>query len=148
MLYISKQLVCQKYIFKIRSSRLRKEKWKLNLPLEEARKNDEIIALADSQILRWIDELNGIFDADNEAKKIKGEIKKLKKEPNCRQNSRTIRSLYSQLDRIQFKPDYMCLIIDREKEIYSKNINSIGKNKIILPTEELKIVQSYSLANG
>ena len=47
MLSISKQLACQKYIFKIHSSRLRKERWKLSLSLEDARKNDEIISLAD-----------------------------------------------------------------------------------------------------
>lgn len=61
---IAKQLTCQKYIYKIHSSRLRKEKWKLTLPIDEARRNDEVISLADSQVLRWIDELNGITDAD------------------------------------------------------------------------------------
>lgn len=77
MLSISKQLVCQKYIYKIRSSRLRKERWKLDLSLEEARRNDEIISLADSQMLRWIDEINGITDADAKARDIKLRIKNL-----------------------------------------------------------------------
>lgn len=118
MFNIAKQLVCQKYIFKIHSSRLRKSRWKLVLPIEEARNNDELISLADSQVLRWIDELNGIVDADERAKSIKAEIKALRKEPNSLQNRRTIRSLYSQLDEIQYKPDYMCLIIDKEKDYY------------------------------
>ena len=74
---ISKQLVCQKYIYKIHSSRLRKEKWKLILPIDEARRNDEVISLADSQVLRWIDELNGITNGDEQARNLKNEIKRL-----------------------------------------------------------------------
>ena len=95
---------------------MRRAKWNLTLPLPEARANEEIISISDSQMLRWIDELNGVFDAENEAKKIKKSIKTLKKEPNSLQNRRKIKELYRDLDRVQFKPDYMCLIIDREKD--------------------------------
>ena len=49
VLYISKQLSCQKYIFKIHSSRLRKEQWNLTLSLEEARKNDDTVTAKDSR---------------------------------------------------------------------------------------------------
>lgn len=95
---------------------MRKAKWNLTLPLPEARKNDEVISLSDSQMLRWIDELNGITDADFIAKKVKKSIKMLKKEPNSLQNRREIKKLYENLDKVQHKPDYMCLIIDREKD--------------------------------
>lgn len=118
MTIIAKQLVCQKYIYKIHSSRLRKSKWKLTLPIEEARRNDEVISLADSQVLRWIDELNGITDADAQARAIKEEIHRIRKEQNSVQNRRRIKQLYTQLDLIQYKPDYMCLIIDKEKDYY------------------------------
>ena len=118
MTVISKQLACQKYIYKIHSSRLRKEKWKLALPIEEARRNDEVISLADSQVLRWIDELNGLTDADDKARDIKSEIKRLRKEQNSVQNRRAIKQLYAQLDTLQYKPDYMCLIIDKKKDYY------------------------------
>lgn len=86
------------------------------MPLAEARRNDEIISLSDSQMLRWIDELNGIEDADYEAKYIKRRIKLLKRQPNSLQNKREIRNLYEKLDKVQFKPDYMSLIIDKEKD--------------------------------
>lgn len=118
MTFISKQLVCQKYIYKIHSSRLRKARWKLILPIDEARRNDEVISLADSQVLRWIDELNNITNADERAKELKAEIKKLRKEPNSIQNKRIIKSIYKQLDELQYKPDYMCLIIDRKQDYY------------------------------
>lgn len=113
---LAKQLVCQKYIYKIHSSRLRKEQWRLTLPIEEARKNDEIISLADSQVLRWIDSLNGITDGDARAKEIKKEIRTVRKDINNVKNRRLLRQLYAELDRVQFKPDYMCLIIDKHKD--------------------------------
>ena len=119
MVTLSKQQVCQRYIFKIHSSRLRRSDWKLNLTLSDARNNhevEEIVALADSQVLTWIDELNGITDADDKAKAIKAKIMELKKEPVSPNIKRQIRKLYTELDNIQFKPDYMFLVIDREKD--------------------------------
>lgn len=88
------------------------------MPIDEARRNDEVISLADSQILRWIDELNGIVDADAKARDIKSRIKQLRKEPNSYQTKREIKRLYSELDALQFKPDYMCLIIDKYTDYY------------------------------
>lgn len=132
---IGKQLACQKYIYKIHSSRLRKERWRLTLPIEEARRNDEVISLADSQMLRWIDELNGIADADAKAREIKTEIRRLRKEKNSPQNKRAIRQLYKDLDALQFKPDYMCLIIDKEKDYYRAcrgfSINGIRYKRLL-----------------
>ena len=117
MLLLKKQ-TCQKYIYKIHSGRLRKNGWKLTLSLQEARRNDELIALADSQILRWINELNGITDEEQEVNRIRAEIRRLKRDSTDAQGRKAIKRLYSQLDSIQFKPDYMCLIIDKEKDYY------------------------------
>lgn len=86
------------------------------MPVAEARRNDEVISLADSQVLRWLDELNGITDAESRARAIKSEIRKLRKEPNDVQNRRRVKQLYGDLDEIQFKPDYICIIVDREKD--------------------------------
>ena len=132
---ISKQLVCQKYIFKIHSSRLRKAKWDLNLPMSEARRNEEVISLADSQVLRWIDELNGITDADEQARSIKNQIKAIRREKNSPGNKKLIKQLYDELDRLQFKPDYMCLIIDKKKDYYAAckgyKINGITYKRLL-----------------
>lgn len=113
---MSKQLTCQKYIFKIHSKRLREENWNLTLPLDEAKRNDEVISLADSTVLRWIDELNGIEGADERAREIKSEIRAARKNKENVSSRRLLRNLYSELDALQFKPDYMCLIIDKEKD--------------------------------
>ena len=57
---MSKQKKLQQYIYKINSNLLEKKKWDLTLSVEDARKIDGIVvALADSQVLSWINELNG-----------------------------------------------------------------------------------------
>ena len=113
---ISKQVECQRYIFKIHSARLRDCKWNLTLSISDARKNGEVISLASSQCLRWIDEINGVVDADVTAKDIKQQIKRLRSEANSKQNTHEIKRLYSALDDVQFKKDYICLIIDRKSD--------------------------------
>lgn len=142
MVIISKQLSCQKYILKINSSRLRRERWNLTLPIDEARRNEEVISLADSQVLRWIDELNGIEGADHKAKEIKSQIKALRKEPVNTQNKRKMRQLYSDLDSLQYKPDYMCLIIDKEKDyrraVKGFKINGIKYKRLLGTTGGIK----------
>ena len=86
-------------------------------------------------MLRWIDELNGITDADRQAREIKQEIKRIRKEPNNVQNRRVIKQLYTKLDKLQYKPDYMCLIIDKEKDYYRAcrgfSINGIKYKRLL-----------------
>lgn len=114
---------------------MRKARWRLTLPLDEARRNDEVISLADSQMLRWIDELNGITDADERAREIKSRIRYLRKHGNGAGTRAEIRRLYSDLDNLQFKPDYMCLIIDREKDYYKAcsgfSINGVRYKRLL-----------------
>ena len=135
MFSISKQQTCQKYIYKIHSSRLRNAKWRLTLPMAEARRNDEVISIADSQVLRWIDALNGLTDADTRAREIKAEIKRIRKEEKSPTSNRRIRELYSALDVVQYKPDYMCLIIDKEKDYYRAckgfSINNVTYRRLL-----------------
>lgn len=69
-------------------------------------------------MLRWIDDLNGVFDADERAKELRREIRRIRGEPNNVQNRHEMRRLYAELDALQFKPDYMCLIIDKEKDYH------------------------------
>lgn len=115
---MAKQQASQKYIFKINTGRLKRAKWNLTLPIAEARRNDEIIALNDSQMLRWIDELSGVKNAEQAVAGVRQRIKQIKKMPHSIQNKREIRKLYEELDKIQFKPDYMHLVIDKPKDLY------------------------------
>ena len=105
-------------IFKINSSRLRKARWDLTLPLSEARRNDEIISLSENMVLRWVDELNGIENAQERVVQIRSQIRRIGKLPHSVANRKEMRRLYAELDSVQFKPDYMHLTIDRDRDYF------------------------------
>jgi hypothetical protein len=109
---LSKQQKIQQYIYKLNSSLLELKHWDLKLPLEQARKIDGlVVALADSQILSWINEINGTQDYDTKAKAIRKEIKFIKKQENSADNRARVSELYKELYRLQFKEDYVCVVM-------------------------------------
>lgn len=112
------QKSCQKFIYKLHSKQLRESKWDLKLPLNVALKDytDCIISLGDSQVLRFIDELNGVTDADKQAREIKIAIKDEKKKPRSRQTRIRVNCLYQQLYELQFQEDYLFVIMDRKSD--------------------------------
>ena len=70
----------QRYILKLSSTRLCRGKWNLKIKLHEARLNGELVALGESQLLRWIDELNGIQDCEKTISDIKSQINEYRKQ--------------------------------------------------------------------
>lgn len=106
----------QKLVFKITTTRLKKAKWNLTLSLADARRNEELIALSDSQMFSWIDELRGIEDVDGQVAEVRRQIKALRSQPNSLENRRAIQRLYQRLDDLQFKPDYMHLVVEKNAD--------------------------------
>lgn len=117
------QQSCHKFIFKLHSKRLRKAGWNLELSLEEAMKNSEdIVSLNDSQVLRFIDEINNTADSDMKAKAIKRKIRTEKRKPKSRESKVNIRELYRKLYEIQYQKDYICIIMDSVKDYDRANL--------------------------
>ena len=112
---MSKHLTSQRYVFKIHSSRLRRAKWDLQLTVNQARENQELIALSESQMMRFIDELNGITNPELHIKEIKREIKQLKFETNLSISRPKIKKLYTELDKIRDKRESS--IVTRQEKI-------------------------------
>lgn len=127
---MSKHLTSQRYVYKIKSSRLRRKKWKLQLSIDEARENKELISLSESQIMRWIDELNNISDAELHISDIKNKIKNQKRETNLAKSRPEIKKLYKELDQYQFKKDYVCVVIEKNKDFYEIYENGFQINGI------------------
>ena len=76
---MAKQQKTQQYCLKLHSSFLAKYNWDLKLPIEKARQAPGVvISLADSQILTWINVLNGTENYKSIAKTIRKIIKELK----------------------------------------------------------------------
>lgn len=119
---MKQKTISHKFIYKLSSKRLRQAKWNLSLPLSTAVKNkNDIVALNDSQILRWICELNGITDLDSETARLKSEIKSVRKQPHSKENQAKMRELYRQLYALQFQKDYFCMIMESEKDYDTAN---------------------------
>lgn len=78
-------------------------------------KND-IVALNDSQILRWICELNDIENLDYEVSRLKREIQFIKKQPKSKENKDKIKELYDKLYSLQYQKDYFCMIMNSDKD--------------------------------
>ena len=140
---MAKQKKLQQYVFKINSTLLRKNDWNLTLPLNRARNTTGlVVALADSQILSWINELNGTEDYDIQAKEIKRQIKEIKKQPVSRENKTKISNLYKQLYRLQFKEDYICVIMDKKSDYDRANqgfyVNGIKYLRLLCTTGGVK----------
>lgn len=141
---MSKQLYSSRYILKINSSRLRMNNWSLDLTLEEAKKNEEIISLGDSQLLRFIREITGMNYTEEEIRDVKGSIKDIKKEENTKENRDKIKELYKKLDNMLYIKDYIAIVFDKKSDFdraTSKKmfkINGITYKRILGTTGGIK----------
>ena len=63
----------QRLIYKIDSKILKNSKWRLEITLDRAFADspDMVVSIGESQLIRWIDDLRGVNNANNEIKQIK-----------------------------------------------------------------------------
>lgn len=131
------QKSCLKLIYKIHTKQLKKSKWNLNLPLNVALKDypEIVVSIGDSQILRFIDEINGIDDINGRVASIKRKIKTEKKKPKSPETRIMIKNLYEALYSLQFQKDYVCVIMDSNKDYDRANqgftINGINYKRFL-----------------
>lgn len=88
----------------------------MRLTFEEAIERNEVVALADSAILRHIDQLNGQPDTSAEVGWINGQIKELQRCEATPELKAKIKALQQRRTETQFKPDYMELVCDRKSD--------------------------------
>lgn len=99
---MSRHTTSQRYVFKIHSSRLRRANWKLSLTVNRARENKELVAISESQLIRFLDELNG--------------MKPFKQ--------------YDAFDEHLFLKDYVCVVIDHSNDYFAIYQNGFRINNI------------------
>ena len=126
----------QRRIYKIHSAMLKKSKWNLQMPLEKAMKDypDIIVTLSDSQLMRWIDSINGIEDVSGQIQELKIAIGQEKSKKPTTKTRRKIRELYKFLYELQFQKDYIAVIMDSVKDYDRANegfqINGISYRRL------------------
>ena len=105
----------QRKIFKIHSTFLKENKWNLDIPPENARIEypDMIVALGESQLLRWLDELTGKTDVNWKIAALKNNIKVEKKKNITSKTKYRIRDMYRDMFALQFQPNYIEVVMDK-----------------------------------
>ena len=67
----------QRLVLKINSKRLRYNNWDLNVTLEEAKKNEELVSLGDSIVLRMIRQIRGNNVTEDDINQTKRKIRNI-----------------------------------------------------------------------
>lgn len=117
---MAKQQMYQRYIFKIHSKDIIRQHYNYNLTSGEARQNNDLITLADSQVLRFIDEINCVDRQANQLEydSLVRELRRIRKESKSCDSKRRTREIYSQLESIQLVEDYIDVVIDNPNDIF------------------------------
>lgn len=102
-----------------------------------------VVALADSQILSWINEINGTQDYDVKAREVKRQIKFLKKQDTTAENRSKIAELYKELYRLQFREDYVSVVMKNNTHYARANkgfsINGIKYKRLLCTVGGVKM---------
>lgn len=86
--------------------------------MDDAVKNDEMIAISESTVIRFIDEINNtnsneIYEKVSQYRK---ELKYLKKQEKTHEVREKTILLYKKIDEILFMPEYFCLDVDTDSD--------------------------------
>lgn len=105
-------------VYKIESKVLKRSKWNLKLPLETAMREfpEVIVALNDSQCLRFIDMINGDETINDKVRSLQKKIRSIKRKPKNPNNRALIKAYYKTLYECQFQRDYICVIMNSESD--------------------------------
>ncbi|PAV30193.1 hypothetical protein CIL05_06920 [Virgibacillus profundi] len=120
----------QFYTFKFKSSRLKEFDYDINLTFDEAKENNEVIALFDSQVLRSIRDIHKReIDYDN----LEGLHKKrnyLRKQEHSDSNVAKIQSIQDKINKVLYMPEYITIVMDHNSHythLYKNGLRLNGK---------------------
>ena len=117
----------QRLIYKISSKDLKKSKWKMEITLDRALQDnpDMVVSIGESQLIRWIDDLRGVNNANNEIKQIKKKIAKIRNSAETSKTKKRLTALYNQLYQLKFLPDLLAVVFPSNKR--SKDYDTANK---------------------
>ena len=117
----------QRLIYKIESKDLKKSKWKMEITLDRAFEEnpDMVVSIGESQLIRWIDDLRGVNNANQEIKQIKRKIAKIRNGAETSKTKSRIKELYNKLYDLKFLPDLVAVVFPSNKR--SKDYDTANK---------------------
>ena len=118
----------QFYVFRINSARLKESNYEINLTVDQARENKELISLGDSELLRQIREYKDIdissLDDLFKQKKI------IKRKKSSVDNIDKLNEIQTKIDSILFVPEVVVITMKttaQYKKIFYNNVKINGK---------------------
>ena len=105
-------------MFKIPTSLLRKNNWNLELDQAEAARNGWVVSLAESSMIRWIDDINGVDSVTlyDDVREIRRKIRRIKREDASQENAVKLKKLYNRLNDLLFIEEYLLIIVKSDKD--------------------------------
>ena len=127
------QKLQQFYVLKFNSSRLKKDNYNINITIQTARKNEELISLGDNQVLRSIRKIKG-KDIDFEfINQLFKDRRRLTRRRNCIENKQKILQIDKDIDNLLFIPEYVSVVIEKHshyRQMIKKKLTINGKKYI------------------
>lgn len=123
----------QFYIYKFDSKFLSNQKYKVSITFKKAKENGQIIAVADSQMLRSIRDIQDRYIDKTKIELMFQKREQLKKLPSSKINSSVIKDLNRQVNNMMFVPEYVSVIINNKshyKYLFSHGLMLNGEKYI------------------
>jgi len=117
----------QYYIFKISTTRLKNSNYNINLSVDEARDNSEIISLGDSQMLKSLRKIKEIIIDESYISELFLERKKIKRKSFSTENLTKIQEINKKIDETLFVPEIISIFVENKTD-YKK----ISKNGFVV----------------
>ena len=102
----------QFYIYSLQSKNLKRENYKLKTSISEARKNDYLISLGESQLIRTIRQVKGLEFSPEKLAELWQKRAQIKRRKNSEKNILEISKLSEQIDKILFVDDIISVSIN------------------------------------
>ena len=100
------------FILKLKTRRLKEEKYKINLTLSQARENNEVVRIGDSNVLEFLRRIKKQDNYLDEVRNAEIAIKKLRKSRNTEGNKKRLESLQYVIDKYLFVPEIVSVVFD------------------------------------
>ncbi|RKJ72170.1 hypothetical protein D7X33_21785, partial [Butyricicoccus sp. 1XD8-22] len=95
----------QFYVFKLQTSRIAESNYNINLTVQQARENGELIQIGDNQVFRTIRNIKNEEVDFTYIDELFNKRDKLKKENHSEENTKEIRRLQNEIDSLLYFPD-------------------------------------------
>jgi hypothetical protein len=106
----------QFYLIKTTSRRLKNANWNINISINQARENGEIVSIGENQVIRTLLSIKGITEYRDTLESLFAEKKKIKRSSASFENYMKLVSIDEKIDRILFIPEIVSVVIDNNSQ--------------------------------